>query len=171
MYQQRDPHGHHEVDCIADLAAAVHSGTVLPGRSHGLRTRVPTVLKRRCSTQRTEVSRSSSSVIADGVSRDHQGGTAERHNDAEDPNHKHRRAAELGARDALHPHGPSPAAGSGTTCARASSGTATIQRLNGRAVSRTVTMTKLGCLSITIVASDGAAALALATALVSPRAA
>ena len=96
--QHRDTHGHHEVDCIAHLAAAVHAGTVLPGRQRGLGARIPTVLNRRCRTQRAEVSGSSSSAITDGVSRDHQGGTAKRHNDAEDPGHKDRCAAKLGAR-------------------------------------------------------------------------
>ena len=89
MRQHRDTHGHNEIDRIAYFAAAVHPGSVLPGRPDRLRTRVPTVLKRRCRTQRTEVSRRTSSAIADGVSRNHQSATAECHNDAEDPGHKH----------------------------------------------------------------------------------
>jgi hypothetical protein len=129
------------------------------------------VLKRRCRTQRTEVSCSASSAIADGVSRNHQGGTAERDDHAEDAGHQHRCTAKLGAPALLLAHQLSPAAGSGTTCARAWSGTATNQGANGRAFTRTLTMTKFGRLSIAIVAPDGAAALALAIATVSPRAA
>jgi hypothetical protein len=89
MRQHCDTHGHNEIDRIAHFAAAVHPCTVLPRRQARLCARIPTVLKRRCRTQRTEVSRRTSSAIADGVSRNHQGGTAERHNNAEDPGDKH----------------------------------------------------------------------------------
>jgi hypothetical protein len=89
MRHHRDTHGHNEIDNIAHFAAALHSGLVLPGRQDRLYTRVSTVLKRRCRTQRTEVSRGASSAIADGVSGNHQSATAEGHDNAEDPGNKH----------------------------------------------------------------------------------
>ena len=91
----RNAHSHHEVDCIAHLAAAVHPRTVVPGRQRCLGTGVSALLERRCPTQRAEVSRGTSPVIADGVSGDHQGGTAERHDDAQNPGHQNRCASQL----------------------------------------------------------------------------
>ena len=102
----RDPHGHHEVDRIANLATADHSRAVLPGCQRRLGARFAALLERRGPAQRTEVSRSAGAMVANGVSRDHQGGAAERYNDAHDACHQRGCAATLGMHDSGHGHGP-----------------------------------------------------------------
>ena len=65
-------------------------------------TGVATLLVRRRPTQRAEVGCRSGAVIADGVSRNEQGGAAERHDDPDDSDHQDRCAAPRS--DRMPPH-------------------------------------------------------------------
>ena len=172
--QHRHPYAHHEVDRIAHQGAMVYASTVSPGGLPSLSARVATSLECRRPTQCAEISGRARTVITDGVPSDDQGCAAKRDDDAHDSSHQDRCAAAFTAHEVPHfhdAHSAYPVFGSGTTCACASSGTATIHRPSGRAFTLTVTVIKLGLLSIVIPAPDGAPALALITAASSLRAA
>src|SRR6185295_14192202 len=156
--QHEHPYGHHEVDRIAHEVAVVHSSTISPGGLRGLGARVATLLERRCPAQCAEISGRAGTVIADGVPSDDQGCAAEHDDHAHDSSHQDRCAATLTAHETPHfhdAHRADPVVGSGTTCACASSGTATNHLPRGRAFTLTVTVIKLALLSIVIPAPDG----------------
>jgi hypothetical protein len=70
-------------------------------------------------------------VIAHRVPGYDQGSAAQRHNEADNASHEDGRAAGLGTHESPRTHAGSPADGSGTTWAWASSGTEASQRPKG----------------------------------------
>jgi hypothetical protein len=129
--KHRDANGHDEVDRVADHVAVVQPSAVLPSNASGLSACLAAGLIRRRPAQRAEISCRPGAVIAHRVPGYDQGSTAQGHDEADDASHEDRRAARLRTQGSPRTHAGSPADGSGTTCARASSGTEASQRPKG----------------------------------------
>jgi hypothetical protein len=129
--KHRDPNGHNEVNRVADHVTVVQPSAVLPGNASGLSACLAAGLIRRSPAQRAEISCCSGAVIAHRVPGYDQGSAAQRHNEADNASHEDGRAAGLGTHESPRTHAGSPADGSGTTWAWASSGTEASQRPKG----------------------------------------